>query len=91
MSSFRALHCVYVTNDHRARRMRLGTFNVNGKMPSQDLSAWVQKSVKISEPKPVAPALPPEMSMSSSLSHGEAVRNSFPSRGLPQFYHFVEN
>jgi len=24
--------------------MRLGTFNVNGKMPSQDLSAWVQAS-----------------------------------------------
>lgn len=25
-------------------RIRLGTFNVNGKMPTQDLSAWVQGS-----------------------------------------------
>jgi len=26
------------------RRIRLGTFNVNGKMPTQDLGAWVRVS-----------------------------------------------
>lgn len=26
----------------RNDRLRIGTFNVNGKMPSQDLSAWIQ-------------------------------------------------
>jgi len=30
--------------DNRILRLRLGTFNVNGKMPSQDLSAWMQGS-----------------------------------------------
>ena len=27
-------------------RLRIGTFNVNGKLPSQDLAAWVQSQVK---------------------------------------------
>ncbi|KAK7460941.1 hypothetical protein VKT23_008869 [Stygiomarasmius scandens] len=42
----------------RARlHLRIGTFNVNGKMPSQDLSTWVRSSFKENEGSPVF--LPP--------------------------------
>jgi len=73
----------------RGRRMRLGTFNVNGKMPSQDLSAWVQKSVKGPEPNTVAPPLPPVKNI-SPLSLKEVVRNRFTWRGLPRIYCFIK-
>ncbi|KIM41337.1 hypothetical protein M413DRAFT_146739 [Hebeloma cylindrosporum] len=66
-------------NGRRRLTMRLGTFNVNGKMPSQDLSAWVQASVNAtsrSQPNTVTPALPP-LKKISPLSLGNAVQNPF--------------
>ncbi|KAF8961879.1 DNase I-like protein [Flammula alnicola] len=59
--------------------LRLGTFNVNGKMPSQDLSAWVQKNVNTIKKTAVedeSPSLPP-MSKVSPISLGEVVMNPF--------------
>ena len=73
-------------------RMRLGTFNVNGKFPSQDLSVWVQGNhhlevdveakaeEKPSEAPPVAtagyPSIP-KLKNISPLSLGEIIRNPF--------------
>ncbi|KIP04826.1 hypothetical protein PHLGIDRAFT_129265 [Phlebiopsis gigantea 11061_1 CR5-6] len=33
---------MYATEESITLRLRIGTFNVNGKMPSQDLSSWVR-------------------------------------------------
>ncbi len=54
-----------------AGRIRVGTFNVNGKFPSQDLSAWVRRE----EPRTAAAAsaftgIPPLKEI-SPLSLGE--------------------
>ncbi|KAH9933096.1 DNase I-like protein [Amylocystis lapponica] len=49
-------------------RLRLGTFNVNGKMPSQDLSAWVRG-------RPGLSGMIPPLKNISPLSLGEVVRN----------------
>lgn len=62
--------------------LRLGTFNVNGKMPSQDLSPWVRRSVNLGDPNAGSgkgyswPELPPLKNM-SPLSLGEVARNPF--------------
>lgn len=40
----------------RRSRLRIGTFNVNGKLPSQDLSAWVRGGPKL-DPKNYIPPL----------------------------------
>jgi len=52
-------------------RLRLGTFNVNGKMPTQDLSAWIQGNVqeKGKSEKAASPSLPPVKGV-SPLSMG---------------------
>ena len=90
VSSSRPSPCLCQPDNPRERRMRLGTFNVNGKMPSQDLSAWVQKSIERSELNTVAPALPPVKNI-SPLSLGEVVRNPFTWRGLCRIkYHVIE-
>ena len=73
-------------------RVRLGTFNVNGNFPSQDLSVWVQGNhhlevdveskaeEKPSEAPPVAtagyPSIP-KLKNISPLSLGEIIRNPF--------------
>ena len=69
-------------DNHWERRMRLGTFNVNGKMPSQDLSAWVQTSVNTtsrSQPNIVSSALPPAKNR-SPLDLGKGFQNPFTRR-----------
>ncbi|KAF8816327.1 DNase I-like protein [Phlegmacium glaucopus] len=50
--------------------LRIGTFNVNGKMPSQDLSAWIQGNT------PFSPSLPPLQDL-SPMSLGGILRNPF--------------
>ncbi|KAI0752588.1 DNase I-like protein [Daedaleopsis nitida] len=47
-------------------KIRVGTFNVNGKFPSQDLSAWVRREV----PRPSSAFIPPLKEI-SPLSLGE--------------------
>ncbi|KAI3614190.1 oculocerebrorenal syndrome of lowe [Moniliophthora roreri] len=57
----------------RARlSIRIGTFNVNGKMPSQDLAAWVRGSVESSSKS--SSTLPPLKDI-SPLSMGEVAKN----------------
>ncbi|KAK7021890.1 hypothetical protein VNI00_017179 [Paramarasmius palmivorus] len=62
----------------RARlNIRVGTFNVNGKMPSQDLAAWVRGDNDTGQRGTYAsdkPTLPP-MKDISPLSMGEVVKN----------------
>ncbi|CDO76134.1 hypothetical protein BN946_scf184332.g4 [Trametes cinnabarina] len=53
-------------------RIQVGTFNVNGKMPSQDLSAWVRGQTERSAS---APAFIPPLKEISPLSIGEAQKN----------------
>ncbi|KAF9484055.1 DNase I-like protein [Pholiota conissans] len=63
----------------RKLKLRLGTFNVNGKMPSQDLSAWVQGNVnglRSTKLEKETPELPPMMNI-SPLSLGEVISNPF--------------
>ncbi|KAF8152980.1 DNase I-like protein [Crassisporium funariophilum] len=62
--------------ERRRLSLRLGTFNVNGKMPSQDLSAWIQGVKPILEVDDGSPSLPPMQSV-SPLSLGEVLRNPF--------------
>ena len=57
--------------------IRVGTFNVNGKMPSQDLAAWVRGENDPGQRGTYAsdkPTLPP-MKDISPLSMGEVVKN----------------
>ena len=54
----------------RLNSLRLGTFNVNGKLPSQDLFAWIQGSTTFSA------SLPPLKKL-SPLSLGENEKNPF--------------
>ncbi|PCH36777.1 DNase I-like protein [Wolfiporia cocos MD-104 SS10] len=59
-------------------RIRVGTFNVNGKLPTQDLSTWVQGH------RVRADFIPPLEQM-SPLSLGEIARDLFDNEsGLPQ-------
>ncbi|KJA23929.1 hypothetical protein HYPSUDRAFT_136984 [Hypholoma sublateritium FD-334 SS-4] len=66
----------------RRLSLRLGTFNVNGKMPSQDLSPWVRRSVNLGDHNAgpgggnSRPELPPMKNM-SPLSLGGVARNPF--------------
>ncbi|KAF9453377.1 DNase I-like protein [Macrolepiota fuliginosa MF-IS2] len=51
-----------VRRGRRRISLRLGTFNVNGKMPSQDLSSWVQgtgTTATLPEDEALTAALPP--------------------------------
>ncbi|PPQ69978.1 hypothetical protein CVT25_001530 [Psilocybe cyanescens] len=71
----------------RKLTLRLGTFNVNGKMPSQDLSAWIQGNsstktrpdkfeVDVTGGGGIAPSLPPLKTV-SPISMGDAGMNPF--------------
>ncbi|KAF9460415.1 Endonuclease/exonuclease/phosphatase [Collybia nuda] len=55
--------------------VRIGTFNVNGKLPSQDLSTWLSGPVKT----PISPISIPPLKKLSPLSLGEVevARSSF--------------
>ncbi|KAF6751635.1 DNase I-like protein [Ephemerocybe angulata] len=64
------------TTGKRSIKLRLGTFNVNGKLPSQDLASWVQGTQAESQAAAAVPVLPPVKNM-SPLSLGEIVRNPF--------------
>ncbi|KAJ3502590.1 hypothetical protein NLJ89_g8815 [Agrocybe chaxingu] len=64
----------------RALTLRLGTFNVNGKMPSQDLSAWVQGNTGYNKVVLNVSLEPPTLPLAknmSPLSLGEVMRNPF--------------
>ncbi|KAL1739864.1 Endonuclease/exonuclease/phosphatase, partial [Schizophyllum fasciatum] len=58
--------------------IRIGTFNVNGKNPSQDLASWVRPSAK--ETKRSTATLPPIEGV-SPLSLGEVARNPIEDAG----------
>ncbi|KAJ6457770.1 DNase I-like protein [Mycena vitilis] len=58
-----------------ALKVRIGTFNVNGNLPSQDLSSWVGGVVN--------PNYIPPLQEISPLSMGEVVKNPFDSPGAP--------
>ena len=61
------------------RRVRTGTFNVNGKLPSQDLSVWVRDFMDRMTPKPSAAESPrstKEMSQSASQTAGSKAARS---------------
>jgi len=57
-------------NGTRSLSLRIGTFNVNGKMPTQDLSSWVQGVVAstLNVPKDVESSSPP-INNSSPVSY----------------------
>lgn len=55
-------------------RLRIGTFNVNGKLPSQDLSPWVRGVSNSDSPLNTLPPLKPV----SPLDLGEVSKNSEP-------------
>ncbi|RDB17258.1 Inositol polyphosphate 5-phosphatase OCRL-1 [Hypsizygus marmoreus] len=57
----------------RRLRIRLGTFNVNGKLPSQDLASWVSGLAPAAN---ASTTLPPVQQV-SPLSLGEISRNPF--------------
>ncbi|KAI0943540.1 hypothetical protein AcW1_002679 [Taiwanofungus camphoratus] len=56
-------------NETSSLRIRIGTFNVNGKLPSQDLSAWVRGRLD-------GPELIPPLKEISPLSLGEIPHNA---------------
>ncbi|KZT05009.1 DNase I-like protein [Laetiporus sulphureus 93-53] len=58
-------------NETHKLRIRIGTFNVNGKLPSQDLSAWVRVS-----PDSDSSVLIPPFNEMSPLSIGSIMRNA---------------
>ncbi|KAL6304662.1 DNase I-like protein [Sparassis latifolia] len=61
-------------NEKASIRIRTGTFNVNGKMPSQDLSVWVQgRMLGVTE-------LIPPLAEISPLSLGEVVKDPMDDR-----------
>ncbi|KAJ3741434.1 DNase I-like protein [Lentinula detonsa] len=58
--------------------IRLGTFNVNGKMPTQDLAAWVRGSTKNApNVASIQHSLLPPVSEISPLSLGEVVKDPY--------------
>ncbi|KAI9060023.1 DNase I-like protein [Trametes sanguinea] len=60
---------LFAQSEKTMLRIRIGTFNVNGKMPSQDLSAWVRGQTERSAS---ASVLIPPLKEISPLSMGEA-------------------
>ncbi|KAG7449826.1 DNase I-like protein [Guyanagaster necrorhizus] len=60
-----------VRKGRRRLNIRLGTFNVNGKMPSQDLSSWIQENDTNAHDLSIIPPL----TDISPLSVGEVKRN----------------
>ncbi|KIK67887.1 hypothetical protein GYMLUDRAFT_155419 [Collybiopsis luxurians FD-317 M1] len=61
--------------------LRLGTFNVNGKMPSQDLAAWIQGNPAVTQMKSTSGGGPlPAVKQISPLSLGEIVKDPFDSQ-----------
>lgn len=56
----------------RRLKIRIGTFNVNGKLPSQDLSSWIGGLADIPSTSSIPPLKP-----ISPLSLGEVVRSPF--------------
>ncbi|EAU84020.2 hypothetical protein CC1G_11458 [Coprinopsis cinerea okayama7 len=57
-------------------RLRIGTFNVNGKLPSQDLSSWIQGPPSTSLPK---------IEAVSPLSLSEVIGNPFDKQRTSKF------
>ncbi|KAI0672159.1 DNase I-like protein [Trametes maxima] len=62
---------LYARSEKASLKIRVGTFNVNGKLPSQDLSAWVRGQLQQS---PAANFVPPIKEI-SPLSIGDTNRN----------------
>ncbi|KAJ3794881.1 DNase I-like protein [Lentinula aff. detonsa] len=61
--------------------IRLGTFNVNGKMPTQDLAAWVRGSTKNApNAASIQHGFLPAVNEISPLSLGEVVKDPYDSR-----------
>ncbi|TFK84297.1 DNase I-like protein [Polyporus arcularius HHB13444] len=61
---------LFARGEKAGLKIRVGTFNVNGKFPSQDLSAWVRGDVA----RPPAAFIPPLKEL-SPLSLGEGQKN----------------
>ncbi|KAI0366527.1 DNase I-like protein [Pilatotrama ljubarskyi] len=62
---------VFARAEKARLKIRIGTFNVNGKFPSQDLSAWVR-----GQPERPASTFIPPLKEISPLSMGEVSENS---------------
>ncbi|KAI0649768.1 Endonuclease/exonuclease/phosphatase [Trametes meyenii] len=62
---------LFARSEKASLKIRVGTFNVNGKLPSQDLSAWVRGQLQQS---PASNFIPPLKEI-SPLSIGDANRN----------------
>lgn len=62
----------------RSLSLRIGTFNVNGKMPTQDLSSWVQgvTASTLNAPKDVESSPPPIDSPSPNSYEKDVSRTS---------------
>ncbi|TBU57913.1 DNase I-like protein [Dichomitus squalens] len=61
---------IFAVGEKARLKIRIGTFNVNGKLPSQDLSAWVRDQITLP-----ASALIPPLKEISPLSIGEDRKN----------------
>ncbi|KAH9903242.1 DNase I-like protein [Cubamyces lactineus] len=61
---------LFARSEKAKLRIRIGTFNVNGKMPSQDLSAWVRGQME----RPGSAFIPPLKEI-SPLSIGEVQKD----------------
>ncbi|KAI0357724.1 DNase I-like protein [Trametes cingulata] len=61
---------LFARADKASLKIRIGTFNVNGKLPSQDLSAWVRGQPD----RPASNFIPPLKEI-SPLSMGEVQKN----------------
>ncbi|KAH9848135.1 DNase I-like protein [Lenzites betulinus] len=61
---------VSARHENAVLRIRVGTFNVNGKLPSQDLSAWVRRQMG----RPGSSLIPPLKAI-SPLSLGEVQKD----------------
>jgi phosphatidylinositol-bisphosphatase len=64
------------------RSLRIGTFNVNGKLPSQDLASWIRGPTGARNASVVIPPLKEV----SPLSLGEVARDPFDSGKYPSIY-----
>ncbi|KAI0819892.1 DNase I-like protein [Trametes gibbosa] len=66
---------VFARHEKAELRIRVGTFNVNGKLPSQDLSAWVRRQIE----RPGSSFIPPLKAI-SPLSMGEVRKDPIEER-----------
>ncbi|KAI0329804.1 DNase I-like protein [Cubamyces sp. BRFM 1775] len=66
---------LFARSEKAKLRIRIGTFNVNGKMPSQDLSAWVRGQME----RPGSTFIPPLKEI-SPLSIGEVQKDPLEER-----------